>query len=60
MKGSQTVGFLLIFTGAIIVYAGWKNVPILSVLGIGTAASTASVTSTTNPDTPTGGGPKHL
>lgn len=59
MKGSKTLGFLLVFTGIILIYAGWKNVPILSVLGIGTAAS-ESDHSTVNPDTPTGGGPKHM
>jgi len=44
MKGSKTLGFLLVFAGIILIYAGYKNVPILSVLGIGTAASSAGGT----------------
>lgn len=55
MKGSKTLGYLLIFAGIIITYAGYKNVPILSVLGIGSAAqNSGGPQAVTPPDTLTG------
>jgi hypothetical protein len=44
VKGGQTLGFGCIIMGAILMYAGFKNVPVLSVLGIGAAAGAKSGT----------------
>jgi hypothetical protein len=49
VKGNNTLGWILIFAGMIVIYAGYKNVPILSVLGIGQAASNAGGTSLPTP-----------
>ena len=46
MKGGNIVGLLLIFAGTIVTYAGWKNVPVLSVIGIGSAGSGGSTSGT--------------
>ena len=42
MKGGNIVGLLLIFAGTVITYAGWKNVPVLSVIGIGSAGGSGT------------------
>lgn len=46
-KGSGlTLGIAFCLAGIVLIYAGWKNVPILSVFGVG---SGTSGTGTTNP-----------
>ena len=42
MKGGNIVGLLLIFAGTVITYAGWKNVPVLSVIGIGSVGGSST------------------
>lgn len=39
MKGGNIVGLLLIFAGTLVTYAGWKNIPVLSVIGVGSGGS---------------------
>lgn len=46
-SGGQTLGFALILAGIIITYAGWKNVPVLSVIGLKGASATSTAASAT-------------